>query len=94
MKATFNGVVIAESNDTKVVEGNHYFPRESVAADALARTDHTTVCGWKGTSNYFTVTAGGSSAKNAAWTYETPLDAAAEIKDHVAFYASKVTVSD
>lgn len=84
--ATFHGTVVAESDATIIVEGNHYFPPESVAWDHLSRTDRTTACPWKGTASYYSLSVGGESADNAAWTYEAPKDGAAEIKDHVAFY--------
>jgi len=90
--ATFNGTVLAESDSTVIVEGNHYFPADSIAWEYFSKTDRTTSCPWKGTSNYFTITVDGQSADNAAWTYETPKEKAAEIKDHVAFYPA-VTVS-
>ncbi len=92
MRAIFNGEVIADSPDTVVVEGNHYFPRASLVSGAFEPTPHTTACPWKGTASYFTVSAGGAVAENAAWTYEDPKDAAAQIKDHVAFYGNKVDV--
>lgn len=92
MKAVYNGIVIAESDDTVVVEGNHYFPADSVRADVLSPTDHSTVCPWKGTSSYYDITVDGQTASNAAWYYPAPKEKAAEIKDHVAFYPA-VTVS-
>ncbi len=85
--ATFNGTVIARSDDTVVVEGNHYFPPDSIVEGVLEPTDRTSVCPWKGNASYFTVTVDGNRAENAAWTYPAPKDAAAEIKDHVAFYS-------
>ena len=85
--ATWNGTVIAESDDTVVVEGNHYFPLDSISDGVLEPTDRTSVCPWKGTASYFTVTVGGERAENAAWTYLAPKDAAAAIKGHVAFYS-------
>jgi uncharacterized protein (DUF427 family) len=85
-RALLNGTVIAESPTTVVVEGNHYFPPASIVWDHFAETELTTGCPWKGTANYYDVTVGGSSHTNVAWTYHTPKDAAAEIKDHVAFY--------
>ncbi len=85
--ATFNGTVIARSDDTVVVEGNHYFPPDSIVEGVLEPTDRTSVCPWKGNATYFTVTVDGDRADNAAWTYPAPKDAAAEIKDHVAFYS-------
>lgn len=85
-KATWKGTVIAESDDTVVVEGNHYFPRDAIRADAFERTEHTSVCPWKGTANYFTVVVEGERNENAAWTYESPKSAASAIKDRVAFW--------
>ncbi len=90
--ATWNGVVIAQSDETVVVEGNHYFPPSSITEGVLTRTDHSTHCPWKGDASYYTIAVDGQENVNAAWTYEAPKDAAAEIKDHVAFYGS-VTVS-
>ena len=84
--ATLNGVVLAESDSTVIVEGNHYFPPDSIVWEHFSKTDHSTVCPWKGTASYYTLTAGGSTAENAAWTYEAPKEKAAEIVDHVAFY--------
>lgn len=86
MKAIWNGTVIAESDATVVVEGNHYFPPASLNRDALEDSDHTTVCPWKGTAGYYNVVVDGETNANAAWTYSSPKDAAAEIKDHVAFW--------
>lgn len=90
--ATFNGVVLAESDETVIVEGNHYFPPSSVSWDHFVRTDHTTGCPWKGSANYYSVHVGDQDAANAAWVYETPKEAASQIKDHVAFYPA-VSVS-
>jgi len=86
--ATVDGTVIAESDTTVVVEGNHYFPPDSIRWDHFAETDLTTGCPWKGTASYYNVTVGGAELANAAWTYRDPKSAAAEIKDHVAFYPS------
>ena len=85
-RAVVDGITIAESDKTVVVEGNHYFPPDSVQWDLLSETERTTVCPWKGTANYYSVVAGGTSLDNVAWTYRQPKDGAAEIKDHVAFY--------
>jgi len=85
-RAIFNGTVIAESDNFEIVEGNVYFPPKSLKNDHFQPTDHTTVCGWKGTANYYSVEAGGESAENAAWTYRDPKPEAANIKDFVAFY--------
>ncbi len=92
MKAVYNGTVIAESDATVVVEGNHYFPPHSVNTEYLTPTEHTTVCPWKGVSSYYDITVDGQTAANAAWYYPSPKEKAAEIKDHVAFYPV-VTVS-
>ncbi len=85
MKATLNGTVIAESDDTVVVEGNHYFPAASLDPAIIASSDLTTVCPWKGTANYYDVTVDGETHANVVWYYATPKDAAAEITDRVAF---------
>lgn len=84
-QATWNGEVIAESDDTVVVEGNHYFPLASVRDGVLAESNTTSVCPWKGTASYYSVTIGDEVNPDAAWYYPTPKDAAAEIKDRVAF---------
>ncbi len=84
--ATWNDTVIAESDDTVVVEGNHYFPIESVADGVLTESDHTSVCPWKGVASYYDVVVDGATNGNAAWYYPAPKDAAAEIKDRVAFW--------
>ena len=86
MKAIWNGEVIAESNDTIVVEGNHYFPRESVRDDVLVESDTTTECGWKGTANYYSLRVGDRTNPDAAWVYRTPKSAAAGIEGRLAFW--------
>lgn len=90
MKALWNGKVLAESDNTVVVEGNHYFPPESVDWDLFESTNTTTSCPWKGTARYYTVTVEGEENRDAAWTYPEPKDAAAEIKDHLAFWRGVV----
>jgi uncharacterized protein (DUF427 family) len=85
-KATWNGTVIAESSKTEVVEGNHYFPADSIVADHFKPSDTHSVCPWKGTASYYTVTVDGKENKDAAWFYPAPKDAAKQIKDHVAFW--------
>jgi uncharacterized protein (DUF427 family) len=85
-RAIFNGTVIAESDAFELVEGNVYFPPGALKRDHFAPTDHTTICGWKGTANYYSVKVGGETAENAAWTYHDPKPKAANIKDYVAFY--------
>ncbi|MDE0803633.1 MAG: DUF427 domain-containing protein [Acidimicrobiales bacterium] len=94
MRAIHNGEVVAESDETIVVEGNHYFPPSSIRREAFTPTDHSTHCPWKGDAAYYTVTAAGVSAENAAWYYPEPKDKAAQIKDYVAFYGSKVDVTE
>ena len=84
--ATYNGRIVAQSDQTVVVEGNHYFPPDSVVWDAFTETDRTTGCPWKGTANYYHVVAGGERNEDAAWVYRTPKDAAKELTDHVAFW--------
>jgi uncharacterized protein (DUF427 family) len=85
-KAVWNGVTIAESDDTVVVEGNHYFPRASVDAALLTDSATTTGCPWKGTAKYHNIVAGGAENANAAWYYPEPKAAASEIKDRIAFW--------
>ncbi len=92
MKATWNGAVIAESDDTVVVENNHYFPAESVKQEYLTDSATTTVCSWKGTASYKSLTVDGRENPNAAFYYPQPKDAAAPIKGHFAFWKG-VTVT-
>ncbi len=86
MKATWNGVTIAESDQTVVVEGNHYFPPGSVNAKYLRISDTHTICSWKGEASYKTIEVAGQSNPDAAWYYPDPKGAAAEIKDYLAFW--------
>ena len=86
MKAIWNGRVIAQSDATIVVEGNHYFPPDSVDSSLLKRSDTTTVCSWKGTANYYTLVVDGAENTDAAWYYETPKEAAQQIAGRVAFW--------
>lgn len=86
MKATWKQTVIAESDHTVVVEGNHYFPADSVRRELLAPSETTTVCGWKGTANYYSLNVDGDVNEDAAWYYTDPKPAAAEIRDHIAFW--------
>jgi uncharacterized protein (DUF427 family) len=86
MRAVWNGEVVAESEDTVVVEGNHYFPMESVRQDLLRPSSTTSVCPWKGTASYYTLEVGGQQNRDAVWTYPTPKDAAAQIAGRVAFW--------
>lgn len=86
MKASWNGQVIAESDDTVVVEGNHYFPRASVTDSVLEASEKTTYCPWKGTANYFTLTVDGERNEDAMWYYAQPKPEASEITGRVAFW--------
>lgn len=85
-RALWRGAVLAESDRTVVVEGNHYFPRSSVHAEYLRPSDTHTVCPWKGTASYHHVEVNGERNADAAWFYPDPKPAAAEIKDHIAFW--------
>ena len=93
MRAVWNDQVIAESDDTVVVEGNHYFPLASVDASVLRPSSKTTHCPWTGDASYYSLEVGGSTNADAAWFYPTPSAAAAEIQDRVAFWRG-VTVSE
>ncbi len=84
--ATWNGTIVAKSDDTIVVEGNHYFPPASIVAEHFASNDNHTVCPWKGTASYYDVVVNGEVNTGAAWFYSEPKDAAAEIRDFVAFW--------
>jgi uncharacterized protein (DUF427 family) len=94
MKAVLNDAVLAESDATVVVEGNHYFPPDAVNDNYLESSDHRTTCPWKGEASYYDVVVNGKRHENAAWYYPDPSDKASEIKDHVAFYTTQVTVAD
>lgn len=84
--ATWNGTVIAESEDTVVVEGNHYFPRESVRTELLRDSSTHTICPWKGTASYYSIEVDGQVNADAAWYYPEPKDAAKQIVDRLAFW--------
>jgi uncharacterized protein (DUF427 family) len=86
MKALWNGATIAESDQTVEIEGNHYFPPQSVRQELLKASSTTSVCPWKGKAQYYNVVFGGKENPDAAWYYPNPKEAAAEIKDHVAFW--------
>ncbi|WP_088318571.1 DUF427 domain-containing protein [Kineosporia sp. R_H_3] len=86
MRAIWNGVVLAETADTVVVEGNHYFPRESLRAEHFVESDRRTTCPWKGEAAYLSVHAGDAVNTDAAWYYPQPKDAAAQIRGRVAFW--------
>lgn len=84
--ARWNGTVIAESNDTVIVEGNHYFPRDAVKTEYLRDSETTSICPWKGTASYHSLEVDGETNPDVAWYYPDPKDAAAEIKDRIAFW--------
>ena len=86
VQARWNGAVIADSDATIVIEGNHYFPPDAINRDYLEGTDHTTVCPWKGTARYFTLEVDGALNPDAAWTYPDPTPEAESIRDYVAFW--------
>ena len=86
MKAIFNGEIIAESNDTIVIEGNHYFPPGSLKNDFFKESSTHTTCPWKGLASYYTIEVNGTTNNDAAWFYPNPSDRAMEIKNYVAFW--------
>jgi uncharacterized protein (DUF427 family) len=86
MKAIWKDQTIAESNDTIVVEGNHYFPPESLNQEFMKSSSKNTVCPWKGKASYYSIVVNGDENRDAAWAYPNPSEAAAQIKDHVAFW--------
>ena len=93
MKAIFNKVVIAESQETVVVEGNYYFPFTSVNWDYFTETNHHSTCPWKGKASYYTVKVDDEVNDNAAWFYKEPKEAAMGIKEHLAFWKN-VTIEE
>jgi uncharacterized protein (DUF427 family) len=92
VKAVWNGKTIAESSDIVTVEGNAYFPAAAVMPGVLTPSTHTSVCPWKGTAHYYSLDVDGKTNPNAVWYYPEPKQAAAEIKDRVAFWKG-VTVT-
>jgi len=93
VEAVFQGQVIARSEDTVVIEGNHYFPPGAVDEQYLHRSRMKTLCPWKGIASYYTVAVDGTAEPNAAWTYRHPSPLARSIKDHIAF-SGTVTVRE
>lgn len=92
MKAIWNGTVIAESDDTVVVEGNHYFPDSALKREYVLSSNHRTMCSWKGQASYYSLLVDGDLNADAVWYYAEPKDAAAQIKGRVAFWKGvKVT---
>ena len=86
MKAVWNGAVLAESDRTEVVEGNHYFPPQSIKREFFKESPTHSTCPWKGIASYYTVEVAGKTNPDAAWYYPTPKDAAKQITDYVAFW--------
>ncbi len=86
MRAIWNDTVIAESDETVVVEGNHYFPPASLSTEYLVEVDQTSVCPWKGTASYFDLVVGGERNPGSAFVYREPKPEAEQIRDHVAFW--------
>ena len=85
-KAVWNGTVLAESDNTVIVEGNHYFPPDAVKREYFQPSNRHTTCPWKGLASYFDVAVAGKVNPGAAWYYPQPKDAASQIKDYVAFW--------
>lgn len=86
MRAVWNNTVLAESDNTVTVEGNHYFPPDSIRQEHLRPSDTHSTCPWKGEASYYDVVVNDEVNKDAAWYYPEPKDAAKEIKGHVAFW--------
>ena len=94
MKAVWNDKVIAESDETIVVEGNHYFPVESLDREYLEQDDRTTFCPWKGTAHYYSLVVDGERNEAAAWYYPEPKPEAEHVRDRVAFWRGVEVVGD
>ncbi len=90
MKAVWNGAVLAESDKTIIVEGNHYFPHDAISKEYFQPSEAHTVCGWKGTASYYNVVVNGETNKDAAWYYPNTKDAAKNIENYVAFWKGVV----
>ena len=86
MNASWNGQILVESEDTVVVEGNHYFPADSINARFFEANDHRSYCPWKGTAHYYDIVVAGERNENAAWFYPEPKKAADNIKGRIAFW--------
>lgn len=86
MKAVWNGIVIAESDKTEIVEGNHYFPPETIRREFFSESATHTTCPWKGIASYYNVVVNGQENRDAAWYYPTPKPAASQISGYVAFW--------
>ncbi|MBO4164112.1 DUF427 domain-containing protein [Micromonospora antibiotica] len=85
-KAVWNDQVVAESDDTVLVEGNHYFPRSTLRDDLITESTTRTVCPWKGTASYYSLTDGGRTSPDAVWYYPDPKPEAEQVRDRVAFW--------
>lgn len=85
-KAIWNGAILAESDQTEIVEGNHYFPRHTINQEFFKESNHHTTCPWKGVASYYTIQVNGQTNENAAWYYPNPKAAASNIKNYVAFW--------
>ena len=94
VRAMWNGAILAESDETKVVEGNHYFPPDSIIAGHVTPSEQSTVCPWKGVAGYLDVTVDGAVNPGAAWYYPQPKPAAREIAGYVAFWKGVEVVDD
>jgi len=94
MKAIWNGKILAESKNTISLEGNKYFPKDSINNEFFDESNHHTTCPWKGEASYYSINAGGKQNENAAWYYPNPKYAAKEIKDFVAFWKGVEIVED
>lgn len=94
MRAIWNGTVLAESDDTVVVEGNHYFPRESLVEEYFSPSGARSICPWKGAASYYTITVDGMTNPDAAWEYPSPSLLARKIKNRVAFWHGVEIVAD
>ena len=93
-RAVLNGIIIAESDKTEIVEGNHYFPPDSIKRELFKESDTHTTCFWKGVASYYDIEINGQLVKDAGWYYPEPSDAASNIKDYIAFYGWKVNIED
>lgn len=86
MKAIWNGEIIAESDDTIIIETNHYFPAESIKKEFFKANENHSICSWKGEASYYDIVVNGETNADAAWYYPAPKDAANEIKGRIAFW--------
>ncbi|MDX1437574.1 MAG: DUF427 domain-containing protein [Anaerolineales bacterium] len=86
VQAVWNGAILAESDETRIVEGNHYFPPESINEEFFKKNSHNTVCPWKGVASYYDVEVDGQVNKSAAWYYPEASPAAEHIRGYVAFW--------